>query len=243
MIESMLGPACVQRLPSVVLLMLLAARTEAVPIAVDWSNTFMFSAPGVQNPLLQVGFNPQPEPPEGGVLSFGAPPNPAYPPDPIITHAGATSGTPFRLLLGVGADTPLYVDTAGFVGPGVYALTIGDLASPTGSILFEVRLALGTSGGGLPIDWVAFNPQPEPPALGAGAVSFAADFTFDAFSDATLAIRLMDVAGMPLALTPVTEPTTLALCAASVLVIAPRITRRRRRARPGARQPDGISGP
>jgi len=209
------------------LLVALAAPAAAVPV--DWSNTFRFSAPGVENPLLQVGFNPQPEPPAGGMLSFGTPPNPAYPPDPIITHSGATTGTPFRLLFGMNAASDLIIVDANFENPGLFVIVLADAAAISDAPrLFEVQLELGTSGGGVPIDWVAFNPQPEPPAIGVEPVSFAADFTFDAFSDATLAIRLHDASGMPLALTQVPEPATLALLAAGLVAAAPRLARRRR---------------
>jgi hypothetical protein len=30
---------------------------------VDWSNSFLLQGSGLENPLVRVGFNPQPEPP------------------------------------------------------------------------------------------------------------------------------------------------------------------------------------
>ena len=72
-------------------------------IDVDWDNSFLFAGSGgLENPLLRVAFNPQPEPPAGGLLSFGPPPRREYPPGPGITHSGDFDvGTPFRLLFGI----------------------------------------------------------------------------------------------------------------------------------------------
>ncbi len=212
--------------------LLLANAAQATVLEnkdVDWGRSLLFAtAGGLENPLVRVGFNPQPEPPAGGVLSFGKPPNPAYPPDPIITHSGDFgAGTPFRLLFGIASGMELTIPTSAVEnGPDRSSLFNFDVLDVTGARIFDVQLEMTTTSGGLAIDWVAFNPQPEPPALGDGAM-FGADLSFSSFSDVSLAIRIYDAAGTPLTLRAVPEPGIVLLTVSAIGLMS--LTRPRRR--------------
>lgn len=192
-------------------------HAQATPISVDWARSLLFSiGGGLENPLLRVAFNPQPEPPAAGQLSFDQPLMTGYPPDPIITHSGAETGDMFRLLFGIGNTSPLSLPASVFSDePAGHAFAFDVLFDAIGvpATAFHVVLELMSASGGAPGSWVAFNPQPEPPALGAGAQSFGADFTFSSFSDVSLRVQIFDAAGNPLQLHLVPEPSTLLLFA------------------------------
>jgi len=220
------------------LLALLASHmtgiVSAAPVEVDWTRSLLFrgSGGGLENPLLQVGFNPQPEPPAPGAFGYADPGMDGYPPDPVITHRDASAGDRFRLLFGIASDVPLVLGDGGFVddlGQRFVQNVLG--GDGTVSLRYLVEFELTTSSGGAPIDWVMFNPQPEPPALGSAAASFGADFSFDSFSDASLRLRVMDAAGTPVALLRVAEPTSSLLLALG-FGCAAALRRRRMDARP-----------
>ncbi len=198
--------------------------TWALPaeeIKVDWGKSFVLAGSGgLENPVLQVAFNPQPEPPVVGVLSYGKPPDPAYPPDPIITNSGDFGkGSLFRLLFGISSDSGLAIPEEGVAGGPVGSLMDFNVLDDLGAVMFSVQLELTTSGGGTSIDWVAFNPQPEPPKLGENAAAFGADFSFDSFSDVFLAIRVMDSRGTPITLTQVPAPASILLLSLGLAVL------------------------
>jgi hypothetical protein len=205
-----------QSLVGVFLLFSAISTTSALPIdvvKVDWANSYLLAGSGgLENPLLRVAFNPQPEPPAAGVLSYGVPPNPAFPPDPIITNSGDfAEGSMFRLLFGISNELGLLIPEAGIVAGPRGSLLDFNVFNDSGAVEFVVQLELTSSSGGTSLDWVAFNPQPEPPALGIGAASFGADFSFDSFSDVSLAIRVMDSQGTPITLTQVPVPAPILL--------------------------------
>ncbi len=210
--------------PLITLTALVLLTPAAVAKPVSWDSSFLFSGGGLENPLLRVAFNPQPEPPAAGVLSFQDPPVTGYPPDPVITHNEVATDTPFQLLVGLGtADTPLSLTSAAFSTPSTLVLTFGSLggiATPAGgAALFDVEIDLTTESGGNPIDIVAFNPQPEPPAVGAGAAAYGAEFLFSSYSAVSAAFRLHDATGTPLTLTRVAEPTLPALLGLGLLAL------------------------
>lgn len=230
--------------PLIVALGVLLGGGTATAGPVDWSRDFVLAGSGgLDSPLVEVAFNPQPEPPAGGLLTFGPPPMPSYPPDPVIVHTGDFQpGTPFRLLFGIANGMELAIpDASVAAGPGADGLLSFDVLAPSGNQaltrgarkVFEVQLALATTSGGSPLDWQAFNPQPEPPALGPGAAAFGADFSFSSFSDVSLAVRVLDAEGAPLTLTSVSEPGSLALLGMGLAVAA--VTRRRRTPPPARR--------
>ncbi len=203
-----------------------ASATVLEEKTADWSNSFLFGGTGgLENPLLRVAFNPQPEPPNPGVvLSYGHPPDPIYPPDPIITHTGDfDAGKIFRLLFGISNGSSLSINEGTLItGPGgssVFGFEVFNNLGGAVLKVFDVHLILTTTSGGVPIDWVAFNPQPEPPRVGADGAAFGADFTFDKFSDVSLTIRVNDAQGTPITLNTIPEPTTLALISLSFVGI------------------------
>ncbi len=217
---------------SITLALTVAAHATVIleDIEVDWGNSYRFAGSGgLENPLLRVAFNPQPEPPAGGALSFGMPPDPAYPPDPVITHSGDfESGQPFRLLFGISNGMDLFLPTSTIVGgPDGVSLFLFDVMDAAGLKVFDVQLELSSSSGGSPIEWVAFNPQPEPPALGEGGALFGADFSFSSFSDVSLAIRVHDAVGGIITLTAIPEPGALLLTASGLLLLARRYSLKR----------------
>ena len=65
-----------------------------------------------------------------------------------------------------------------------------------GQGLQQVRFQMSTGSGGSPGSWVAFNPQPEPPAGFQNAMGF--DFQFSSFSPAFLTVDVLDDGVEPL---------------------------------------------
>ncbi len=116
---------------------------------------------GVVNPGVLVGFNPQPDPPAFDfaptTMSLDHPSNPVLvSPGPCRDTCPANSM--FRIemsLLGIGnahLGVPPEPDSQGNTGLTFTALD------------HRFILALNVSGPGSVVDWVAFNPQPDPPA-------------------------------------------------------------------------------
>jgi len=195
------------------------AQATILDMEVDWDHSFLFAGSGgLENPLLRVAFNPQPEPPAGGLLTMGTPPNPAYPPDPVITHSGDfTAGAPFRVLFGIANGMDLNIMEGSFARGPDDGLLEFDVLGALGVKVFDVELEFSTTSGGATIDWVAFNPQPEPPAIGPGGAAFGADLSFNSFSDVSLAFRVHDAAGGIITLTRVVpEPGSLVLLGAGI---------------------------
>src|SRR5690606_36194859 len=84
------GTVLLRRGALLIIALTFAGHATATPISVDWARSLLFSVGGgLENALLRVAFNPQPEPPAAGQLSFADPTTTGYPPDPIITHSGA----------------------------------------------------------------------------------------------------------------------------------------------------------
>ena len=166
---------------------LLFASCSARANEVDWSNAFRFSTSGgFENPALLVAFNPQPEP-------------------PAITHApeiDLLEPTQLKMTL------PDLSNSEGgarilFAVPEGFEIKAGGL--PTNQFVFQtigqgvqdVRIDFSTDSGAFvsPGSWVAFNPQPEPPA-GWAAIGF--DFELPLLLPATITIQIMDDSVAPL---------------------------------------------
>jgi len=175
---------------------------QAALVTNNWGKSFVFQGSGgLSNPLLEIAFNPQPEPPNPGVVSSSRT-------NPVITHSNVNTGTPFQLLFGISGDSPLFIDPSSINRPIAGELQL-EFFGGTDDDAFTVFLMMLTSSSGTPIDWVAFNPQPEPPRLGVGAASFGADFAFSSYSDVTLSIQVLDANGTPISLKQVPEPETV----------------------------------
>ncbi|MBU4271217.1 MAG: PEP-CTERM sorting domain-containing protein [Planctomycetes bacterium] len=101
-----------------------------------------------------------------------------------------------------------------------------------GEKVFDVIFDMGTSSGGVPIDWVGFNPQPEPPGINGDACAIGFDFQFDSYSEATLQFQVLDVDSDPISFTLIPEPTTWVLLASGGACLL-LLTIRRRRDRAG----------
>tara|TARA_R110002049_G_scaffold134756_12_gene294324 strand:+ start:1490 stop:2182 length:693 start_codon:yes stop_codon:yes gene_type:complete len=217
---------CIEQRVAVALLVFAASNaTWALTIEemkVDWGNSYILAGSGgLENPLLRVAFNPQPEPPAAGVLSYGRPMEEGYPPDPIITNTGDfTEGALFRVLFGISGESGLMIPGEGVAGGPNGSLLDFNVFNDSGAVAFAVQLELTTSSGGNSINWVAFNPQPEPPALGDGAASFGADLSFDSFSDVSMAVRVFDSQGAPITLTQVPLPAPIVLLGLGLMQLA-----------------------
>lgn len=200
----------------------MAAPRDADATA-DWSNSFALrTVGGVVNPAVLVGFNPQPEPPAyAGETQFAIVDGAVQ-----LTIAGVSNpgeGPPqnFQFLFGVasplGASYPLGVE---YPPDPIYEFRFPFIVG-SGDIGFQAVLDIVSSSGGRPAPGatVAFNPQPEPPALGLGDFqTLSLDFTMTSLSDVTLTLRILDgldVSGDQLDLVRASapEPTPLALLA------------------------------
>ena len=163
------------------------------PLQVDWGNTFTLqTSGGPVNPLVLVGFNPQPEPPgyRGSVLDFGTSSEPT-----VTANDTFESDQLFQILFAMEGQGISFSNTAGAPDRfGHYEFSALDAA---GAILFNILFDLTTSSNGVPNgDWVGFNPQPEPPAYLPGqgaAIGFNTGFT--SFSAVTLKLQILDAQG------------------------------------------------
>ena len=172
-----------------------SVRAAVLPSPVDWGNTFTLqTSGGPVNPLVLVGFNPQPEPPIGSVLDFGNPNGTSS--EPTVTANGTfESDQLFQILFAMEGPGISFSNTTGAPDDlGHFEFSALDAA---GAILFNIMFDLTTSSNGVPNgDWVGFNPQPEPPAYLPGqgaAIGFNTGFT--SFSAVTLKLQIQDAQG------------------------------------------------
>jgi hypothetical protein len=183
----------------------LAALAEDV--VVDWEHTFWLEGSGspYENPVIRVGFNPQPEPPGAQWATLDL-----RPAEFIL--AGTVDEGPadgMRILFGVCNVDPLCINATGEPAEGQYEFEVTDSAAGK---VFDVCFEMGTDSGGLTTDWYGFNPQPEPPGLDqAAAIGF--DFQFDSYSRLWLQCQVLDRDADPISFRLIPEPTTLALLA------------------------------
>jgi hypothetical protein len=130
----------------------------------DGSHGFaLTSQDGVVNPGVIAGFNPQPDPPAfvATTLSLS---NPAAPvlvsPGPCDVAAACTSSLTYGLVMSfTGIGNPVLADPP---APDSHGDT--SLAFTSGDLAHNFVLLLNVTGPGAIASWVAFNPQPDPPA-------------------------------------------------------------------------------
>jgi hypothetical protein len=103
--------------------------------------------------------------------------------------------------------------------PGADGKTGFSCSGVTGSVANSLDAALTFTGPGGVVDWVAFNPQPDPP----GDVA-AYDVTFAGDASVTVSIS---VDGTPLDFALVPEPGTLSLFGTALIGLAAWPRRRR----------------
>lgn len=194
-----------------------ASPAAAGPISANWDNAVALqTVGGVVNPAILVGFNPQPEPP-------------AYVGDTLFEIAdGAAHFTVTGVsnpVGGVPQNFQLLFAAASLLGPTVITFPpdpindfrIGFVIDAGGvPLAFDAIIDVQSTSGGVPApgSTVAFNPQPEPPALGLGDfTSLSLDFSVTSLSDVVLTLRIVDASATQLDLVPVSvpEPATLAL--------------------------------
>jgi hypothetical protein len=212
------------------------APVQAAPLTVDWADAFRLqSGAGLVDPIVLIGFNPQPDPPVR-ITTLDL----RDPTAPSLIIAGQTNPQPFILFLAIGVGE-LYGGpdtlTMDFDLP---ALTGDDLSSylfrarGDGSV-HDVSLTFATTTLGI-LDGtsiVGFNPQPDPPVDFAAFDVLGLQFSFTSLSDARVTLRMTDAAGTPLsfaaAAAPVPEPATLTLVGLGATALG--WTRRRRQRR------------
>lgn len=188
------------------------------------------TAGGFTNPLLIVGFNPQPEPPNPGVPTIDFSRDFT---ESTITFTGleaedfdprvGTSDMEIVFFINE-ADARMGIEPTPFLDSPTTTVEIFDSA---GFIAYTLSLTTSTSSGGSPLAAVAFNPQPEPP--GFKGVGFMID-TYTSFSDVYLSFSLTDSAGNALTFTDVPGPAPVALLAIGLVMMR---TLRRQRAQRG----------
>lgn len=181
-----------------------------------WDDTFLMET-GFENPLVLVGFepdpgfNPDPPPPgEEPMLSLADPMNPTI-------QVMGVAPTTFQVLFAMGCAC--IVDLADIAAPDDNGNTMFQIFSSSAAgpsiALFDVVFHFETSSNGMviPGSWVAFNPQPEPPADDIpDPLSFGFNLEFDSLSLATFSFSITDLTtGENLAFNQVPEPATMTL--------------------------------
>lgn len=179
-----------------------------------WDNSFLLnmsdsSSSALENPLLRVAFNPQPEPPaHAPSISFADAERVELGVDDISASNGG-----MRILFAVAA--PYTITAQDAEKDGVYSFNMDAAGRDSYSILLEMQTKNGDTP--TPGSWQMFNPQPEPPALGRNAASVGFDFSFE--SENTSATLNFSVANLrsgqaqSFSLSAVPEPSSLALLA------------------------------
>ena len=225
---------------TVVAVALMAAVSAPVRAdLVDWSDGFLLQgAGGLENPLVRVGFNPQPEPP-GRVAELSFPPDPIHPPDPghppepvypVLTIPGASEGTFFQLFFAIGLPgRTLTIETPAGLRDDVPTLPL-EVMDASGAPLLTLEFDFATESGGImeSIDASFFNPQPEPPGI-SGAGVFGLSFTFTSFSDVSVGFRVFDAEGTQFSFSEVAVPEPAGLALVGLGLVAAGAVRRRAR--------------
>jgi len=181
-------------------------------VTVDWSDAYLFQS-GFDNPLVLVGFNPQPEPP----ATVYHPPEPGKSSSPGFSVE--TTGSDFQILFAISDSMPLSIDTSNStLVNGHYEFDVlGSSASSTAlTPVYKVLFDMGAGDGGFPdpLSWYGFNPQPEPPALGPGFAAMGFGVSFPALTSADFSFQIYDVANQSyysLEYSPVPEPSSILL--------------------------------
>lgn len=193
---------------------------------VDWSNTVVFQTHGssFEDPLILLGFNPQPDPPTGDFPLVDVSPD-----GMMVSLSRNTNGTSnFRILFGITDGVFFEINAAGEPDVGQFQFDVMDGGS--GALMFDVLFDISTDSGGVPeeFSWVGFNPQPDPPGLALGGDTIGFDFEFTSLSLATLEVRIQDSEGTMMTFTKVPEPSSVTLAALALLSMLAHGHRRRR---------------
>lgn len=202
--------------------MALALAPSATAASIDWSEAFALESRGAAlDPLVLVGFDPQPEPPvtARAVLDLADRTSPILVLRDQSNPPGALQLFDFFLAIDVGqtiAIVPCFLPSD--LDPRLELEVRSDTA--TGPLLFTLLADFSTSSGGLvdPASVVGFDPQPDPP--GASGARFGLTLAFDKLSDVQVRFSVLPADGPPLAFTQVPEPSALALLGLGVAACA-----------------------
>lgn len=205
---------------------------------VDWSGSFTLngSGSGVVNPIVMVGFNPQPEPPgvfDTELVSLDLA-NPMMPTISVPTLGIQRFGILFSTFIvdDNNIPVPLQINASGVPDiNGHFGFNVMGLA---GGSFFDVFFDISMDSGGVfdPASWVGFNPQPEPPGFPIGSASIGFDFRFTNLlaAEANLSMSIVDANGNAMSLTNVVpEPSSILLLGSGLIGLAGVLMKRRRR--------------
>jgi len=173
------------------------------PIAsttVTWSDAYTLETRGgFENPLVLLGFNPQPDPPgQDPFLDLSDPTQAKL----QITGTSAPSFEVWIAVGGVGPQ-PYTIDPSGQLNTGEFEFGFENGAS------FVATLSVQASSGDLvPGSWVWFNPQPDPPGTPDDWLGFSFDVTGGGSPQDVVIVLEISEGGMPLSMSlPASVPS------------------------------------
>jgi hypothetical protein len=202
---------------------------------VDWSGSFTLQGSGgFVNPIVMVGFNPQPELPgvfDTELVSLDLA-NPRMP-----TISVPTLGIQrFGILISTfiiddnGIPVPLQINASGV--PDINGHIELNVMGLGGESFFDLFYDITFDSIGVfdPASWVGFNPQPEPPGFPLGSASIGFDFRFTSLSatEVNLSMGIVDVNGNTMSFVGVPEPSSILLLGSGLIGLAGVLMKRRR---------------
>lgn len=185
---------------------------EAPIPPIDWSHTTVLNDSSTGEPRMQLGFYP-PDPVQPSALNLSDPTT-------IISTYSSTNPSSHLVIAMDNEFVPLSASVSGIPDDNGH-FEFGFVNGLSGASVYTVILDLTTSSNGIPdsASWVAFNPQPEPPALSTNASAIEFYFDFTSMSDATLSMQVLDPDGAALAFSNVPIPGAVWLFATGIFTL------------------------
>jgi hypothetical protein len=192
-------------------------------------NALLPAAPGatlevnaILNPEVLVGFNPQPDPP-------GTPPTFLSLVDPTSpVFANLSPGLAYSFVISFINFFPPDPCEMTFPAPDAHGNTGFSCSGLTGGSPETFDVALNFDGPGGVADWVAFNPQPDPPGEPVGEMLSFAGLSITTTEDPTVTLSI-SLNGTPLDFSAIPEPGTLSLFGTALVGFVSWRRRQRRR--------------